>query len=50
VAVVAVKYPQGLELLVDDPEQELPVRLQLTEFSVVFLNVAVNVIVPPMGA
>lgn len=45
-----MKYPQGFELLVDDPEQELPVRLQLTEFCVVFLNVAVNVIVPPTGA
>ena len=50
VAVVDVKYPHGFELLVDDPEQELPIRLQLTEFSDVFLKVTVNVIVPPIGA
>ena len=41
--LAAVKNPQGFELSVLELEQELPVRVQLTVESVVFLAVAVKV-------
>jgi hypothetical protein len=50
VPVVALKYPQGFELLVSEPEQDVPERLQFTLVVVVFLKLAVNVIDSLMGA